>query len=179
MSNLFALPKPSLIAAHETATTPGSCSWKAKGKKKAGSVNSLIPLEWRIPGGAPSIKDQRDVRGPYIHQFLSPKEIEITETDAVEIVNKTSAGTWTAVEVITAFCHRAALAHQLVYRPSFVPFDFHDESLQYQEDANTFVRLIACTRYFSRTPSPMRNVLTRSSLSLKFLWAHFMVFLSV
>ncbi|OBT64939.1 hypothetical protein VE03_05616 [Pseudogymnoascus sp. 23342-1-I1] len=115
MSNLFAPPKPSLVAAHETATTPGSCSWKAKGKKKAGSVNSLIPLEWRIPGGVPSIKDQRDVRGPYIHQFLSPREIEITETDAVEIVNNTSAGTWTAVEVTTAFCHRAALAHQLTH----------------------------------------------------------------
>ncbi len=51
--------------------------------------------------------------GPYICKFLSTEEIEITETDAVDIVEKTSLGIWTAEEVTKAFCHRASLAHQL------------------------------------------------------------------
>ena len=49
----------------------------------------------------------------FVQKFLSEREIEITETDAVGIVQKTSTGTWTAEEIATAFCHRASLAHQL------------------------------------------------------------------
>lgn len=51
--------------------------------------------------------------GAFIQKSLSKEEIEITETDAVGIVEKISAGTWTAEEVTGAFCHRASLAHQL------------------------------------------------------------------
>ena len=87
--------------------------WKKAGKDKAESVFNLIPKEWLIPN-IPSAAERRDVTGKYIHQFLSEKEIEITETDAVGIVKKTTSGKWTAVEVAKAFCHRAALAHQLV-----------------------------------------------------------------
>ena len=51
--------------------------------------------------------------GPFIQNFLLKEEVDITETDAVGIVEKTSTGKWTAEEVATAFCHRASLAHQL------------------------------------------------------------------
>ena len=51
--------------------------------------------------------------GPFIQKFLLKEEVDITETDAVGIVEKTSTGKWTAEEVATAFCHRASLAHQL------------------------------------------------------------------
>ncbi len=87
--------------------------WKTLGKLKADYIKSLIPPEWRLPH-IPSIQEQGDVRREFVHQFLSPREIEITETDAVDIVKQTASGTWTAVEVTRAFCHRAALAHQLV-----------------------------------------------------------------
>ncbi|KAF2159558.1 hypothetical protein M409DRAFT_30033 [Zasmidium cellare ATCC 36951] len=87
--------------------------WKKAGKDKAEAVLSLIPKEWRIPT-IPSPEEQRDITGPYIQQFLDKKEVEITETDAVGIVKNTSAGVWTAVEVAKAFCHRAAIAHQLL-----------------------------------------------------------------
>ena len=62
----------------------------------------------------PSASEQRDVTGKYIQQFLTPREIEITETDAVGIVKNTTPGIWKAREVAEAFCHRAALAHQMV-----------------------------------------------------------------
>jgi amidase len=88
-------------------------SWQAAAKKKRDSVNALIPNHWRLDH-VPSIIDQRDVTGKYIQQFITGREIEITETDAVGIVEKTTTGVWTAREVCEAFCHRAALAHQLV-----------------------------------------------------------------
>lgn len=87
--------------------------WRQIATQKRDSVLALIPEEWRIPA-PPSVDEQRDVTGKFIQQYLNTQEIEITETDAVEIVEKTSNGTWTAVEVTKAFCHRSAVAHQLV-----------------------------------------------------------------
>ena len=89
-------------------------SWKDKAQAKRQAVLDLIPSEWRLPKPVPAPSDQKDVTGAYVQQFLSPREVEITETDAPNIVAKTTTGAWTAVEVVTAFCHRAALAHQLV-----------------------------------------------------------------
>lgn len=86
--------------------------WKAAGQAKAKSLLDLIPSEWRI-SSIPSAEQQRDVTGDYIQQYLSQSEIKITETDAVDIVQKTSSGEWKAEEVAKAFCHRAAVAHQL------------------------------------------------------------------
>jgi len=62
----------------------------------------------------PSAQEQTDVTGKYIQQFLSPREVEITETDAVGIVKNTTSRIWKAREVAEAFCYRAALAHQMV-----------------------------------------------------------------
>lgn len=90
-----------------------STDWKKAASDKAKSVLDLIPKEWRLEK-IPTIQEQRDVTGPYIHQYLSKQEIEITETDAVGIVAHTSTGQWKSVDVANAFCHRAALAHQLV-----------------------------------------------------------------
>ncbi|KAG9634220.1 amidase, partial [Aureobasidium melanogenum] len=87
--------------------------WRQIAAEKRDSVLALIPEEWRIPA-PPSAEEQRDVTGKFIQQYLDPREIEITETEATEIVNKTSNGQWTAVEVTKAFCHRSAVAHQLV-----------------------------------------------------------------
>lgn len=44
---------------------------------------------------------------------LKPKEIEITEANAIAIVNNIKARTWSAYEVAAAFAHRASIAHQL------------------------------------------------------------------
>lgn len=87
--------------------------WEEIAKQKRESVEALIPPQWRIPS-PPSREEQRNVTGDYIHQFLTPEEIQITETDAVGIAARTTKGQWSAEIVTTAFCHRAALAHQLV-----------------------------------------------------------------
>jgi amidase len=88
--------------------------WERLGSTKKHAILASIPDEWRIPGSIPSAEELLDVTGTGIQQYLSPREIEITETDAVDIVAKTCSGKWTAVEVTKAFCHRASIAHQLV-----------------------------------------------------------------
>jgi amidase len=93
--------------------TEALSSWRQEAKAKRDSVNALIPGAWLLPS-IPSSTEQKDVTGGYIRQFLTDKEIEITETDACGIVLRTASGAWKAREVAEAFCHRAALAHQLV-----------------------------------------------------------------
>ena len=89
-------------------------NWETLAKEKRDSVNALIPEAWLLPSHVPSVKEQKNVAGKYIQQFLNPDEVVITETDAVGIVERTTTGKWTAREVTEAFCHRSALAHQLV-----------------------------------------------------------------
>ena len=86
-------------------------SWQSLATAKLESINNSIPKKWRLDV-LPSTNEQRDVTG-FITSSLTKAEIEITETDAVGIVDKTTSGAWSSEEVITAFCHRASLAHQL------------------------------------------------------------------
>ncbi|KIW04342.1 uncharacterized protein PV09_04632 [Verruconis gallopava] len=86
--------------------------WKTVAEEKRESILKAIPAEWKLQS-IPTVEQVKDVTGGYIEQFLSPKEVEITNTDAVGIVGKAKSGTWSAVEITKAFCHRAALAHQL------------------------------------------------------------------
>ncbi|EAW06572.1 putative general amidase GmdA [Aspergillus clavatus NRRL 1] len=96
--------------------------WKAAAAAKRQAILDAIPAKWRIQEPIPSPSKLRDVTG-YIQQFLSPRELEITENDAADIAQQTTTGNWTAVEVAEAFCHRAALAHQLVHCLHEVFFD--------------------------------------------------------
>lgn len=97
-----------------------SADWKSLATAKRESILSSIPEKWKL-AKIPTAEEQKDVTGPYIQQFLDEKEIEITETDAAGIVEKVAAGEWSAVDVTSAFCHRAALAHQLVSSDSALP----------------------------------------------------------
>jgi len=96
-----------------------STDWKSLATGKREAILNSIPKKWRLDK-IPSAEEQKDVTGPYIQQFLDEKEVEITESDAVGIAEKVAAGSWSAVDVAQAFCHRAALAHQLVYYPLLV-----------------------------------------------------------
>ncbi|EHK21770.1 uncharacterized protein TRIVIDRAFT_53223 [Trichoderma virens Gv29-8] len=88
--------------------------WETRAREHANDVNARIPEKWVIQGKIPTADEQRDVTG-YIRQFLTAREIRITETEAIDIVANIASGTWKAKEVTEAFCHRAALAHQLVH----------------------------------------------------------------
>ena len=89
-----------------------SSSWQDAAAKKREAISALIPAEWRLDS-TPSVQEQVDVTD-FIKQYLSEEELAITESDADQIVGKITSGTWSAEKVTRAFCHRAALAHQLV-----------------------------------------------------------------
>lgn len=46
--------------------------------------------------------------------IMSEEELKITESSATDLVHQMASGKLTSVAVTTAFCKRAALAHQLV-----------------------------------------------------------------
>lgn len=89
--------------------------WQERAETKRRAILEAIPQRWRLhPDSIPTADEQPDITGPYLHQFLELREIEITECNAATIAQKTTTGQWSAVEVTEAFCHRAALAHQYV-----------------------------------------------------------------
>jgi amidase len=96
-------------------------AWRTRGEAKRQSILNAIPEKWQLRDPVPPATELRDVTG-YIRQYLTDREIEITETDAVDIAAQTTTGNWSAVEVTEAFCHRAALAHQLVRCNEYSPF---------------------------------------------------------
>lgn len=142
-----------LRAANQERINNMSQDWQKAAKDKADQVLSLIPKEWHI-SDIPTAEQQRDVTGAYVQQFLDKKEIEITETDAVGVVEKTTTGQWSAVEVAKAFCHRAAIAHQLV---NCLHEIFFDQAIAEAEKAD---------KYFAEHKRPV-GVLHGLPVSLK------------
>jgi hypothetical protein len=89
-------------------------SWERAARAKQASISGQVPVEWIIKSAdLPPVSALRDV-SYFIRRYLSARELEITDTTAERILEKLGAGEWTALEVNRAFCHRAAIAHQLV-----------------------------------------------------------------
>ena len=105
---------PFVTTSHNTNMATTTESWQEKADAKRESLHGLIPESWRLKDPIPSSEKQRDVTGKFLWPYLSNREIEITESNAVDIVSHTTTGGWTAEEVTKAFCHRASLAHQIV-----------------------------------------------------------------
>jgi amidase len=63
-------------------------------------------------------RDQRNLTGPFIQQFLTPEDISIISKDSVDIVNEIRGRKLSAVQVTIAFCKTAAIAHQIASFPS-------------------------------------------------------------
>lgn len=91
-------------------------SWQDAASKKRESILAAIPAEWRLDK-LPSIEEEVDVTH-YVRQYLSEEELSVTESSADVIAKNVAEGRWTAEHVTKAFCHRAALAHQLVFETS-------------------------------------------------------------
>ncbi|KAH7397255.1 amidase signature domain-containing protein [Pyrenochaeta sp. MPI-SDFR-AT-0127] len=88
-------------------------SWQDLAKQKRDSILAAIPSEWRIPN-PPSVEEQVDVT-EYIKQYLTEGEVQITQSSADVIAEHVKTGAWSAEDVTRAYCHRAALAHQLLH----------------------------------------------------------------
>lgn len=89
--------------------------WKEISAKAQQKVLDDIPADWKVPQDALPPADQANIVDfPANSGRLSQLEVEITESLATEIVARLANTTWSAVDVTTAFCKRAAIAHQLV-----------------------------------------------------------------
>ncbi|GAA6041540.1 hypothetical protein JCM8097_004252 [Rhodosporidiobolus ruineniae] len=87
--------------------------WQQRAQLKRAAQVGLIPPAWRLPASIISSLplDLRDI--PRSCGILSANELDITEAEADTILERVTSAKWTAVEVATAFCKRAAIAQQL------------------------------------------------------------------
>jgi amidase len=91
-------------------------TWQELKAAKKAEQDSRIPQEWKLEekhlAGAEGTVDLRDVAK---YGILSDLELEITGElyDATSLAAAIAAGKYTAVQVVTAFCKRAAIGHQL------------------------------------------------------------------
>jgi amidase len=89
--------------------------WEASVDKKRKALSALIPEQWRIPVSQLPPESERSVVS-FLKEngLLTAEELTITELTVQELARKIASGEYTAVQVCQAYCHRAAIAHQLV-----------------------------------------------------------------
>lgn len=122
-------------------------NWESTAKQKREAILAAIPQEWRI-SNVPSIEEQPDVT-QYVEQYLSEEELAITACSADQLAQKCGSGEWSAEDITRAFCHRAAVAHQLL---SCLHEIFFDAAIQ---DAK---KLDAYYEEHKRTKGPLHGV---------------------
>ncbi|GAA6038197.1 hypothetical protein JCM8097_005789 [Rhodosporidiobolus ruineniae] len=97
-------------------------NWQQAAAKKRAARDALIPQAWKLPAEVVEAATG-DVTGIPL-EYLSERELEITELDEVEeLAKRLASGTYTAVEVATAFCKRASHAQQLTNCLTEIFFD--------------------------------------------------------
>jgi amidase len=108
------------IEIHESSTsiylhppTTMSTTWQEIAAEKKARQAASIPKEWLIAPPSDDVLDVTDI--PAKCGLLSARDLEITEVSSVAVIlNKIATGAWSSVEVTTAFCKRAVIAHQVV-----------------------------------------------------------------
>lgn len=96
---------------------------------------SELPEKWRIPDDKlPQSETESVIDFPTKSGYLTDKEIEITEHNVPTLLTKIANGEYTSVQVATAYCHRAAIAHQLTNCLSCMFFDRAIEDAQLLDD---------------------------------------------
>jgi amidase len=90
-------------------------SWQRLAHDKAQSTLSKIRPGWRLPKTTlEEAKRRSDITGEFIQNLLTENDVAITELEASELISKMAQKELSAESVATAFCKRAAFAHQLV-----------------------------------------------------------------
>jgi amidase len=100
-------------------SAPPIADWLALATSKRASVFSKIPKAWLLPSSQTSQYTETSTISvldvPRTCGILTEKELDITEKyDATELVDLLAKGELKSVEVVTAFCKRAAVAQQCV-----------------------------------------------------------------
>jgi amidase len=112
-------------------------NWQELAESKKNEVNSKIPEEWVLPVEVTKSFNEK-TPSSVLHipkQYLSVKEFEITENyNAEELVKKIASSTFSAVDVIKAFSHRAAIATQLTNCCTELMLDYGIKRAKYLDE---------------------------------------------
>ncbi|GAA5885687.1 hypothetical protein JCM6882_007528 [Rhodosporidiobolus microsporus] len=108
-----------------TCATVTKDNWREKAAAKRAKRDALIPVEWRLPAAVLEDETLSNVMEvPQTCGILTERELEITELDDVgELAKRIATRQYTSVEVTTAFCKRASIAHQLTNCLTEIFFD--------------------------------------------------------
>lgn len=94
-------------------------SWKDISIAAQAEILQSIPQKWKLEADA--YKDLTDVsRVPHECGLLTEKQLQITELNVTELVDRIKSRKLKAVEIVEAIAGRAAISHQLV-TPLFLP----------------------------------------------------------
>ncbi|KAI7545541.1 amidase, partial [Hortaea werneckii] len=100
-------------------------AWQDIAARKQRERAARIPSQWKLSSAHIPAEGRTNVLGvPRECGLLSERELTITENhDASALVSALSSGNLKAVDVTTAFCKRAAIAHQLTNCLTEIFFD--------------------------------------------------------
>jgi len=109
-------------------STVPTAEWQTLAASKRAANYSKIPESWRLPSSMTSQFTEKatisvlDV--PRTSGLLSEKELDLTENyDATELLALMASGQAKSIDVVTAFCKRAAIAQQCVNCLTEIMFD--------------------------------------------------------
>lgn len=89
--------------------------WETIAKRKQKAILDGIPEEWRDPLLLEKMKKAGEVNtNVFLDSVLPDNEKAITHLLLVDLQREIAKGQLSALEVTRAYCHRAALAHQIV-----------------------------------------------------------------
>lgn len=111
---------------HATEENTPIKPWEEIAAAKKAEQASRIPASWKLskndfpPAGTVDLRPVAAACG-----ILSSRELKITgeEYDATSLAAEIAAGTYTAEEVVTAFCKRAAIGQQLCNNLTEIMFE--------------------------------------------------------
>ncbi|VDC00395.1 unnamed protein product [Peniophora sp. CBMAI 1063] len=111
--------------------------WQTIVSEKRATLAVKIPEAWRLT----SITSATELRNcvDFPRQYMNERSYAITEiTDIILLLNKIAVGQYTSYEVTEAFCHRAAIAQQLVNCLTEIMFE---EALQRAKELDEYLRI--------------------------------------
>lgn len=88
-------------------------SWKSVAFRAQHTLAGSIPNKWKLASSYDK-PDTAFINAARESGILTPRQLELTELTACELLPQLHRGQITAVELTEAFCVRAAIAHQLV-----------------------------------------------------------------
>ncbi|QPC71343.1 hypothetical protein HYE68_002095 [Fusarium pseudograminearum] len=113
----------------------GKSTWESRAAAKRAEVLDKIRPEWRLsPKDLERARQQRDITGPFIQQFLEERDVSVTSMTSAPILKALGEGKLSVVQVASAFCKRAAVAHQINNCLHEVFFDQALERAKYLDD---------------------------------------------